>query len=216
LVRRAKVSMLVVSRPALGSVTPKQAFCSPLISGVSQRAFCSAVPCTTMACGPNRLMWMVEAAEKPPPPRVTACIMMAASVTPSPAPPSSSGMVMPSQPAFGHRLVEFVRESGALVAFGPVIVAETGADLGSRCRRWRAGRRKARCPRRLRTRIAGSLSLPRASQPAIRADNFVQEIASRPWPPNFDFCAKSANRLRPTCEEDLISAPGADVWGAWV
>jgi len=35
----------------------------------------------------------------PPPPRVTACIMMAASVTPSPAPPSSTGMVMPSQPA---------------------------------------------------------------------------------------------------------------------
>jgi len=48
---------------------------------------------------PKRLTWMVDAAENPPPPRVTACIMMAASVTPSPAPPSSTGMVMPSQPA---------------------------------------------------------------------------------------------------------------------
>ena len=32
------------------------------ISGGSQRAFCSGLPCTTMAWGPKRLMWMAEAA----------------------------------------------------------------------------------------------------------------------------------------------------------
>ena len=44
-------------------------------------------------------MWTVDAAAMPPPWLATSCIMIAASVTPSPAPPYSSGMVMPSQPA---------------------------------------------------------------------------------------------------------------------
>ncbi len=91
--------MCVVSSPASGSVTPKQARSSPRISGGSMRAFCSAVPCTTMACGPKMLMCMVEQAANAPPELATVCIMMAASVMPRPAPPNSTGMAMPSQPA---------------------------------------------------------------------------------------------------------------------
>ena len=63
-----------------------------------KRAFCSGVPCTTIGCGPNMLMCSEDAAAMPPPWRATVCIMIAASVTPSPAPPCSAGMVMPSQP----------------------------------------------------------------------------------------------------------------------
>ena len=48
---------------------------------------------------PNKLMWTVEAAAMPPPLLTTSCIISAASVTPRPAPPYCSGMVMPSQPA---------------------------------------------------------------------------------------------------------------------
>src|SRR5258708_5104504 len=40
-----------------------------------------------------------EVADIPPPWLATSCIMIAASVTPRPEPPYSSGMVMPSQPA---------------------------------------------------------------------------------------------------------------------
>ena len=40
-----------------------------------------------------------EAAAMPPPWLATSCIMIAASVTPSPAPPYSTGIVIPSQPA---------------------------------------------------------------------------------------------------------------------
>ena len=91
--------MAVVFRPASGSVTPKATWSSPCTSRGSQRAFCSAVPKTTIGCGPNRLMCTAEAAAMPPPWLATSCIMIAASVTPRPAPPYSGGMVMPSQPA---------------------------------------------------------------------------------------------------------------------
>src|SRR2546423_10599688 len=40
-----------------------------------------------------------EAAAMPPPDSETACIMIAASVIPRPAPPDSDGIAMPSQPA---------------------------------------------------------------------------------------------------------------------
>src|SRR3546814_19835611 len=93
-----KVLILVVSNPASGSVTPKQAFCSPATSGFSQRCFCSGVPCTTTACGPNKLIWIAEAAEKPTPEDVTLCIINAASSTPSQEPPPAPGMVLPSPP----------------------------------------------------------------------------------------------------------------------
>jgi hypothetical protein len=41
----------VVSRPASGSVTPKQVFCSPRMSGGSQARRCSSVPNTTTGAG---------------------------------------------------------------------------------------------------------------------------------------------------------------------
>jgi len=45
------------------------------------------------------LIWIADAALIPPDERATVCIMIAASVTPRSAPPYSSGMAMPSQPA---------------------------------------------------------------------------------------------------------------------
>jgi hypothetical protein len=51
-----------------------------------------------MECRPKILMWMVEQAANTPAECPTSCIMMAASVTPSPAPPYSSGIAIPSQP----------------------------------------------------------------------------------------------------------------------
>ena len=44
-----------------------------------------------------------------------ACIMIAASVMPRPAPPYSSGMAMPSQPACASARMQFVREIAAAV-----------------------------------------------------------------------------------------------------
>jgi len=52
-----------------------------------------------IGCGPKRLMCIVDTAANPPPLVATSFIMIAASVTPSPEPPYSSGMVMPSHPA---------------------------------------------------------------------------------------------------------------------
>jgi hypothetical protein len=91
--------MRVVFSPASGSVKPKQHWSVPAIRPGIHAAFCSGVPCTTMGCGPNRLIWTEDVAAMPPPWLATSCIMIAASVTPRPAPPYSSGMVMPSQPA---------------------------------------------------------------------------------------------------------------------
>ncbi len=44
-------------------------------------------------------MCTADAPENPAPEREIVCIMSAASVMPSPDPPYSSGMAMPSQPA---------------------------------------------------------------------------------------------------------------------
>ena len=43
------------------------------------------------------LMWIADAPLMQAPDSATACIMMAASVMPRPAPPYSSGIAMPSQ-----------------------------------------------------------------------------------------------------------------------
>src|SRR3981081_435714 len=72
---------------------------APATSRRTQLPFCSGVPFTTIGCGPNRLMCTAEVADIPPPWLATSCIMIAASVTPRPEPPNSSGIVMPSQPA---------------------------------------------------------------------------------------------------------------------
>jgi len=87
-----------VFRPALGSVTPKQALSLPWISGGSQRFFCSSVPNTTTGCRPKMFMCTADAPDRPAPVAEMVCIISAASLIPRPAPPYSSGMAMPSHP----------------------------------------------------------------------------------------------------------------------
>ncbi len=99
-VRSARVCRAAVLRPEFGSVTPKQDLNFPCMRSGIQRCFCSSVPKTEIGCGPKMFMWMAEAALIAPRVFATVCIMMAASVTPRPAPPYSSGMAMPSQPPF--------------------------------------------------------------------------------------------------------------------
>ena len=76
-----------MSRPASGSVTAKQAFSLPAISGGRKRRFCSSVPNITTGLSPKMFMCTADAPEKAAPDSAIACIMMAASVMPSPAPP---------------------------------------------------------------------------------------------------------------------------------
>jgi hypothetical protein len=76
-----------VFSPVLGSVTAKHARSLPATSGGSQRFFCSSVPYTTTGLSPKMFMCTAEAPEKPAPDSAMVCIMTAASVMPSPAPP---------------------------------------------------------------------------------------------------------------------------------
>ena len=68
------------------------------MSGGRKRAFCSPVPATTIGIGPKMLRWTAEAALIAPAESVSACIITAASASPSPLPPCSAGIAMPSQP----------------------------------------------------------------------------------------------------------------------
>ena len=63
------------------------------------RVHCSLVPNTTTGLSPNTFMCTAEAPDMPAPDSAIVRIMIAASVMPSPEPPYSSGMQMPSQPA---------------------------------------------------------------------------------------------------------------------
>jgi hypothetical protein len=92
------VVIRVVSRPASGSVTPKQVIRSPAMIDGNQAAFCSGVPCFTMACGPKMFRCTALAADMAPGELATASIITTACATPSPEPPYSSGMATPSQP----------------------------------------------------------------------------------------------------------------------
>ena len=74
-------------RPVFGSVTAKQARSLPAMSGGNQRLFCSSVPKTTTGFRPKMFMCTAEAPEKPAPDSAIACIITAASLMPSPAPP---------------------------------------------------------------------------------------------------------------------------------
>ena len=71
----------------MGSVTAKHAFSVPAMSGGRKRRFCSSVPNTTTGLSPKMFMCTAEAPEKAAPNSAIACIMTAASVMPSPAPP---------------------------------------------------------------------------------------------------------------------------------
>ena len=88
-----------MSSPVLGSVTAKHIFSAPVMIGGIIRCCCSSVPKSMTGSSPKTGPWIVEAAESPPPDSATACIMIAASVMPRPAPPTASGMAMPSHPA---------------------------------------------------------------------------------------------------------------------
>ena len=90
--------MLVVSSPAPGSVTPKQTCRSPAAIRGRVRRLSSSEPCTTTGCIPKIDMWIALAAFMPPPERATSSSSSVASVMPSPWPPYSSGIVIPSQP----------------------------------------------------------------------------------------------------------------------
>lgn len=93
------VFSLVVSSPVLGSVTAKHIFSASDSTGGIMRCFCSSVPNRLIGSRLNTGPWIVEAAVMPPPASATACIMIAASVMPRPAPPYASGIATPSQPA---------------------------------------------------------------------------------------------------------------------
>ena len=67
--------------------------------GGSQRAFCAAVPNTTTGFNPKMFMCSADAPENPAPDSEIVCIINEASVMPSPAPPYSWGMAIPSQPS---------------------------------------------------------------------------------------------------------------------
>ena len=97
--RTARVFNCVVLSPVLGSVTAKQDLSRPSMIGGSMRVHCSLVPKTTTGLSPNTFMCTAEAPDMPAPDSEIVRIMIAASVMPSPDPPYSSGMQMPSQPA---------------------------------------------------------------------------------------------------------------------
>ena len=83
--RTARVLSLVVSRPASGSVTAKQAFSVAARSAAAgSGCFCSSVPNTTTGLRPKMFMCTRRGAGKAAPDSATACIMTAASVMPSP------------------------------------------------------------------------------------------------------------------------------------
>ena len=64
----------------------------------SQASRCASVPNFTIGMGPKMFRCTALAPEKPAPLSATVRITMAASVRPSPAPPTLSGMAAPSQP----------------------------------------------------------------------------------------------------------------------
>ncbi len=68
----------------------------------------------------------------PAPDSAMVCIISAASVTPSPAPPWSCGIATPSQPASREGAVEIIREPALAVPGEPVVIAETRANLCDR------------------------------------------------------------------------------------
>ena len=96
----ANVFNLPVSKPASGSVTPKQVFSFPKINGGNHLSFCSLVPYTTIGCGPKILICIEDAAAMPPPVSEIFCIKIDASLTPNSLPPNSLGIQMPNQPPF--------------------------------------------------------------------------------------------------------------------
>ena len=91
--------MAVVSVPASGSVMPNDTCSLPSAAFGRKRRFCSSLPCLTIGSSPNSPTCTVVPALRAPPLPVTSSSSRAASWTPAPPPPYSSGMQMPIQPA---------------------------------------------------------------------------------------------------------------------
>ena len=70
-------------------------------------------------------MCTAEAPEKPAPDSLIVCIISAASVMPSPAPPYSCGIAMPSQPASAIARWKSSGKTAAAIALQPVLRIES-------------------------------------------------------------------------------------------
>jgi hypothetical protein len=96
---RAWVVRLSVSVPASGSVTAKETCRSPETARGRNRCLRLSLPCRISGSKPKMPMWTAEQPDMPAPDAEISRSTMAASCTPSPPPPYSSGMLRPSQPA---------------------------------------------------------------------------------------------------------------------
>jgi hypothetical protein len=94
----ANVEMFVVSVPASGSVTANEVCRSPVTTLGRKRCFKSSLPWWMIGSNPKIPMCTALQPPIPAPDAEISCSTMAASVTPSPPPPYSSGTVRPSQP----------------------------------------------------------------------------------------------------------------------
>ena len=135
--------MFVVSSPAFGSVTAKQARFSPRMSGGSMRAFCSSVPATTTGLRPKMLRCTADAPLKAAPDSAMACIITDASVMPRPGSAVLLGHRDAEPPALDNGAEELLRELAVVVAFVPVLRPEVLAQAPDRLADGRAGPRSA-------------------------------------------------------------------------
>ena len=95
---RAVVRVPPESLPAPGSVRPYAPMTSPRAIGTSQRCFCSGEPARWSGPQP-RLVWAATMSPSDPHTRPISSIAIAYASVSSPAPPSSSGIGIPSQPS---------------------------------------------------------------------------------------------------------------------
>ena len=124
----ARVLMRVVSSPTSGSVTAKQAFSLPAISGGRKRCCCSLVPNTTTGCSPKMFMCTAEAPREPGA-RLRHRLHHDRRL--GDAEPAAAVFLRhrDAEPAaLGHRLVEFVRKPALGVLLQPVRVVEPRAQ----------------------------------------------------------------------------------------
>ena len=94
----AKVRMLVVSVPASGSVTANEVCSSPVTTRGRYLRFISSEPWWMIGSNPKMPMCTALHPPMPAPDAAISRSTIAASVTPRPPPPYSSGTVRPIQP----------------------------------------------------------------------------------------------------------------------
>ena len=131
--RSARVRMAAVLRPASGSVTAKQALCSPRMSGGSMRFFCSSLPNTTTGLSPKMFMCTAEA----PLMQAPDCGDRAHQHRGLRDAEAGAAIGLrhgdAEQARLGDRAVEVFREFGAPVLLQPIGIVEAGGEpLGER------------------------------------------------------------------------------------